>query len=98
MTREELANKLENLHHNIKTAIDPVQRATYVRYLLELIPEVVKRLKECDGGRRMKIGRCGECKWWERAEKDWGFCHSEATSLWKSGEDFGCIHWEAKQE
>jgi len=46
MTREELANKLENLHHNIKTAIDPVQRATYVRYLLELIPEVVKKLKE----------------------------------------------------
>jgi len=50
MTREELADKLENLHHNIKTAIDPMQRATYVRYLLELIPKTVEKLRKIEEG------------------------------------------------
>jgi len=50
MTKEELTDKLENLHHNIKTAIDPVQRATYVRYLLELIPEAVEKLRKIKEG------------------------------------------------
>ena len=50
MTKEELANRIENLHHNIKTAIDPVQRATYVRYLLELIPEAVEKLRKIKEG------------------------------------------------
>lgn len=49
-TAKELANKLENLHHNIKTAIDPMQRATYVRYLLELIPETIEKLRKEVGG------------------------------------------------
>jgi len=46
MTKEELANRIENLHHNIKTAIDPVRRATYVQHLLELIPETIEIKKD----------------------------------------------------
>jgi len=68
----------------------------FIAHAREDIPKLIAEIKRLQALKQ--IGTCKECKWWERAEKDWGFCHSEATSLWKSGEDFGCIHWEKREK
>ena len=54
-------------------------------------------------GRKI-IGTCKECKWWKHTNSSkLGKCTSpkflvEVGISFKPGEDFGCIHWEAKQE
>jgi hypothetical protein len=55
------------------------------------------------------IGKCKDCKYWDKRDNHWGFCdHPKVKSAnWKRddlnpsevvspGPMFGCIHWEAK--
>ena len=54
-------------------------------------------------GRKI-IGTCKECKWWSKDERFcdrwYGKCSCDGSNnvFFKTREDFGCIHWERREE
>ena len=81
---------------------DVIENAEFIAHAREDIPKLIAEIERLQALKQ--IGTCRECRWWSKDERFcdrwYGKCSCDGSSnvLFKTREDFGCIHWEAKQE